>query len=191
MPMNTLKSKRCSMLMRQYKRNKDIELRNSIYELSRPAIIKCLKSATRKPLTNNELLSMSWDVFMLCSERYTPKEEYKISLVNAVHTIVNKSAAAIRKKNANEKNIGEGEYPEHELVDTIALRDSLIALKDFREGLPKKYQIIVDDCLASFGEDTRSRQSRVKLTKLPTHRYYEAKKVMSWAIEHILGRKKR
>lgn len=94
----------------------------------------------------------------------------------------------VKKKNANEKNIGDAAYPEPNIVDTIALRDSLIALKDFREGLPKGYRVIVDDCLASFGGDTRGKQSRIPLSKLPAHRYYEAKKVLSWAIEHILGR---
>lgn len=192
MPMNTLKAKRCASLISQYRQDVDnTELRNYIYELSRPAIIKCLKKSTRKPLTDCELLSMSWDVFLLCVYRHSETDAYQVTLVNAVHTVLNKMSHETKKKNSNEKNVGDSEYPEPEYTvsDTIALRDSLLALKDFRESLPVKYRIVLDDCLASLGEDTRSRQSRVKMTKLPSHRYYEAKKVMTWAIEHILGRK--
>jgi len=187
--MNALKEKRCSSLMKQYKQNVDnVELRNFIYELSRPTIIKYLKSTTRRPLTECELLSMSWDVFLLCIARYSFEESYMITLANAVHTVINKVASDVKKKNANEKNVGDGEYPEYNISDVTTLRDSLLALKDFRESLPKKYRVILDDCLTSLGEDTRSRQSRIAMTDLPAHRYYEAKKVMSWAIEHILGR---
>lgn len=190
MPMNSLKSKRCSTLLSLFKDNGNIKLRNKIYDLCRVEIIKCLKATTRKPLTEHELLSMSWDVFTLCVERHSKEEDYKDTLLKAVRTVVNRTYAEV-KKHSRERNIGYDEYPEErEMVDTIALRDSLIALKDFREGLPKQYRIIVDDCLASFGEAKQDKQSRIKETKLPTHRYYEAKKVMSWAIEHILGRKK-
>ena len=90
MPMNALKAKRCSLLMTRYKQNKDVELRNHIYKLSRTGIIKCLKSASRSHFTEVELLSMSWDVFMLCIERFSPEEDYVELLINASHTVMNK-----------------------------------------------------------------------------------------------------
>lgn len=188
--MNSLKANRCLALMHLYLQNKDDHvLRNKIFDLSCPTIVKYLKSSTRRSLTSTELISMSWDVFMNMLSRF-PAKNYMQILSKSVHYVINKETACIKKKNGNEKNIGNAEYPEPSVQDTADLRDALIMLKDFRDSLPPNYKIVLDDCLASFGEDTRSKQSRTKLAELPTHRYYEAKKVMSWALEHILGRKR-
>jgi len=187
--MNTLKASRCSKLLFKYKKSKDVLLRNSIYERSKNDIIKYLKVSSRKPLTDLELLSMSWDVFLICIEKHSPDEDYNLLLINAAHTVCNRERAQEKKKKKHERNVGAGKYPEKDNSESVIIRDSLIAMKDFRNSLPKNYKSVFDDCLASFGEDTRSHQSRIAIAKIPAHRYYEAKKLMKWFTQYLFGRR--
>lgn len=189
MLMNSLKVKRLNVLLCQLRNSGNTKLRNMIYELCRRELIQCIKQTTKKALTDCEVLSLSWDAFLLSVEHYSPEEEFQITITKAVRTVLNRVYTENTKRRTREKNVGYNEYPEESvMVDSLALRDSLMALKEFKDGLPKNYQIILEDCIASFGSAKQSKQSRIKEARLPIHRYYEAKKVMSWAVEHILGR---
>lgn len=188
--MNDLKSKRCDKLHSLYKETEETEIRNRLYNLCYEYVIRCLKQMSKRSLTEYELISMSWDAFLVCINKHEKNDDFRQSISSATRETINGMIAKESKQRRVEKNIGTMPYPEKEDdISHIAIKQAFIEIKDFRSILPKNYQIIFDDCLLSFGEDKRTHVSRVKKAKIPKHRYYEAKKILKWIAGNILGRK--
>lgn len=165
------------------KTRKRFEVRNELFELLREPIIRWMKSIMKNKnyMTEQELISHSWDCFLFCLERY--KKELKIPIPNHFHSYTKFYLLSTYSKTpaAPEDDL------QHNSHD-FAIFEGLDELKKFRDILPQEYQIVFDDSLMSMTKNNRDRVRRHKESYLQYYQYREAKKIMKIVIDFLLRR---
>jgi len=187
--MTDAEQKKCKSLIFRYKKKESIGIRNKIFLLLKPELIKWIKSVIGKRgkyLNEQEILSEAWDIF----ERgvFTYKKEYPIA--KHFHITTSKH---IRRKKLLEKKQGEKEIYLEDLDLEKAgntecsyfTMNVLISIKSFYEILPVQYKAIFEDAMSSFQSGNRDNLSRLKEIGIPAHRYYESKKIFRWVINFL------
>ena len=173
--------RRYKTIKREKTKNK---IRNDLYLLLQPFILKCLKSRLSKKnmwLDEGEILSTSWDAFEYCLERY--EEKYFLPSHFRIYTgfyILNHLVYR------NLPNISidteDGKRAAEDSIDgTKLIIGEYLVLKQFytvigRE-LGEEYTSIFEDALMSMSPSCFHRRSREKELKINHYRYTEAKKI--------------
>lgn len=187
--MTDAEQKKCKSLICRYKKKETFRVRDKIFLLLKPELIKWIKSVLGKRgkyLNESEILSETWDIFEKGVSTY--KKEYPIA--KHFHITVNKH---VRKKQFLEKKQGEKEvYLEDLDINTFGNKECsfitlnvLVSIKAFYEILPTQYQAVFEDALSSLRSGNRDNVTRVKEIGLPAHRYYESKKIFRWIINFL------
>lgn len=191
--MEKIEIERCKKLViqirsRKFSDEKKNELRNQLYNIMREDILKWMSSIIRGKdfLSQQELLSLSWDCFLFCLQYY--KLGRNIPIPNHFYATTKFFLLSIyHKKMMSEKNKQSMEDVEVEEFD-LSVFDSLDDLKSFKENLPEEYKLVFDDALMSMSGCRRSGVRRLKESPLSYYQYCEAKKIMKVIISFLLRR---
>lgn len=181
-------------LRRKGRRSKE-KIRNELFLLVQPFLLKCIKRKLGKRgiwKEQPEILSMSWDVFLYCLNRY--KEGYSLP----AHLYIYSEFYLISYFHTENKNkiayIEEcGEKVTDRASDHVRnLINEYISLKQFHalveKNLGDDYARIFEDAMMSMTTARSPRISRQKELKIKYARYIEAKKVFRQIIIFLLAK---
>jgi len=162
-------------------------VRNALYLKIKDDIIKWIKSICgqwSKSIPSDEILSISWDIFLFCLKHY--KENYKFSFHCYRYTkyyLLNKFAKE-----------GTVRIPLDELKETIAIGEDdsqnatfeqLLTIIQIRNDIPEEYRIIFDDAIQSFDKEAMPLRTKSE-TGLPDPVYHAVKKVLTSVIRFLV-----
>lgn len=199
--MNSFLQNKCAKMIIKYQQTNDQELRNQIYDLLMMHILKMTKNAMKKRKRHKsiqELLSYTWEIFSefmkvydiqyplmkhlsLCTESFISKkfqEDYKITK-RLISITTDEESGINCDDNLDYMAMSEG-------VNYTNFIDYTIDLKLFRDILSEDYRLVFDDALASRGAGVLQALNRIKESKFPPYRYYEAKRVFIILINYFL-----
>jgi hypothetical protein len=165
------------------------KVRNEIYEKMMTWMLIWVKSILTKwgkTESSTEKISMSWDAFMFCIDRY--KEGYPLAKHFHEYT-----KYYLLIKYAKEARVT---LPLEELKETLllvetpenVLFDRLLTLQQFRDVIPDKYKIVWDDACQSLSDADQYRQN-TKNPGIDRNVYVKLKEGYIPIIELILGTK--
>lgn len=171
------------------------EIRNELFNILLPyqkAWVRAILSKYSRYESDEEILSLSWNCFLFSLDRfdmgkiirfpqhfctyseYYLRNEYKKEAKDQEIIIVDEHAVNVLKNSsACEQPVGE------------EARGLLKALSDFHESLPDEYKVVFEDALSSINGDPKSKLRRIEKSKLPRHRYNEAKRVFTFFVIHM------
>jgi len=201
------KKQQLQQLIHQYK-TKDykyeafrLRLRNKIYGLMRDKMVNWIKGRFKKwgiYREEDEILSLSWDAFLFCLEKYDEEKNY--DLYRYFNDFVRYFLLLHR---AEEKDKLEPEYMEDLkglFTEDLFIKgdyeasDILTRLKNFRDLLPDKYRKIFDNTLLGVhpklasGSSSVSKENRGELSY---YKYYGLKEAFKIVIRSLVDEEKR
>ena len=175
--------KECSKLIKSYHTTKQdkrkIDYRNKLFEIMLTQMQIWIKSILGKwgiHRSSEEILSLSWDAFMFCLDKYsilknTPVPIYFYSFTRYFLLI----------HFAKEQGIT---VPLEELVDTLGLVNSdenimfgrLLRMHQVRSCLPEEHQFVWDDAYLSMSKHIMDKKGVSDLYGLTQNTYYNLKR---------------
>lgn len=186
-------------LIRQYqgrkgKRGKK-KIRNEIFLLVRPFLLKCIKRKLGKRgiwKEETEILSMSWDVFIYCLERY--KEGYRLPahihiysefyLISHFHSENRNRMTYVEEFEKEPPNMSS-DHVRNLISEYLSLRQFYLLVE---KNLGDDYAKIFQDALCSMTPACFHRVNREKEIGVNHYRYVEAKKVFRQVIIFLLAK---
>jgi hypothetical protein len=184
----------CTAIMKElYSHSSGIEkekYRNKLYLLLQESIIKWMCSILKSKaifISQEEILSQSWDCFLFCLKYYNL--EKNIPILNHFYAytkffLLLKESSKKYLKNKPVKS-NKGESGEGYSLSTFECLDDL---KSFRESLPEDYKTIFDDSFLSMGSAHKDRVRRLGETSVKYYQYHESKKIFRIVIDFLLRR---
>jgi len=165
-------------------------IRNEIYELMHPYLCKWIMSIYKDwgiYKQKGEVVSLSWEVFEYCLERYT--DDYPIPL----HFYTYSRYYLLAKLKGADENILRTHIkdlpdwaPFFTACGWSAAMDKILDLESFRGIIPEEYHSIFDDALHSLHPAKQMRRTGVKPSGLHKGEYYRVKKVLKKVIKLLL-----
>lgn len=143
-------------------------------------------------ISQEELLSLCWDIFESSSRQFGVFKKRGVSLKahlyrNCLYGV--KNYLAHRAKSMHLVSIDDVkdlvETQEQFFAHDLVLMDIL----SFRGTLPDNYQVVFEDALFSFSEKRSDHVVRKEKSGMTLPRYQENKKVFQWFIQFFLGRR--
>jgi hypothetical protein len=139
----------------------------------------------RRYRSDEEVLSMAWDVFMESMDVYVKGAGIKELFGSRASMLIKRMVSAERRKNRRVCSI--------EMVgDALPGDDSnrmvfepFMDIYSFRGSLSPEYQLVFDDAIQSMGGNNRDKMKDDRCP-LPAGRYYESKKIFQMLIEYFL-----
>ena len=183
---------RCISLFKEYQRRECVqeqqETRNRLFLIMKPYIETWLMSIARRRgvfINEQELISLSWESFLFCLDRY--RQGNPILIQNHFFAYTRFFFLRWQVREAKRKSILEDLEDNMATVsfeDEILLLDEIVKLKKL---IPKEYQIVFDDTLKSMaGENKDKVKTSKKIHGLSMSQYHTAKKIFKVMIEHFL-----
>ena len=165
-------------------------IRNDIFLLIYPFLEKWVKSILGKKkiyVDNSEMLSLSWDCFVFCLEKYRP--EKKISILGHSYSYTNFFLLSwISKKYNLLKNESGNSELDNQNDKFDIYYENIDELRRFKDILPEDYKQIFDDALLSMAGRPDAKVGYVKSEAYSQYKYQEAKKAFKFVIDFLLRR---
>lgn len=187
-------------LIRKYRRYKSerhrIRARNDVYELMRTKVVGYVKGVLarwHRYEDETELLSLSWDAFLFCLDRYVDE---KYDIYGHFNTYCR--YFLLLHYEGKDKGMDREVYLE-DVKDVISLRTDdpsdaigkLIELKAFRDSLVQEHQRRIFDHVVLGEEPELFANLKGERGGIPCYQYYKGfgtKTAFKSIIEYILGR---
>ena len=147
--------------------------------------IQSILSQKKVFLSKEELLSMNYECFEFCLNRFKP--DAKIPLPNHFYAYTKffigtnyvPNNGGIVCIDLADKEIGESVDLVYEYIDE---------LKEFRKSLPEEYYSVYDDAIMSLVGSRQNRLRRLNESPLTYQKYCESKKIFKIVIDYLLRR---
>jgi|SRR3990167_7190306 len=182
----------CTNLAKQYLSSvgeRKNNIRNTLYFKMQMPMSKWIQSVLAQKkvfLGKEELLSMNYECFEFCLDRFKPDGEiplpnhfyaYTKFFLNTNYIATNNGG--IIRMDLADREIGESIDLAYEYIDE---------LKEFRKSLPKEYYSVYDDAIMSLVDSRQNRLRRLDETPLTYQKYCESKKIFKIVIDYLLRR---
>ncbi len=180
----------CTDLAKQYlasSGDKKNNVRNALYfkmQLPMNKWIQSVLSQKKVFLSKEELLSVNYECFEFCLNRFKPNAE--IPLPNHFYAYTKFFLAMncgqhneIVCVNLADKEIGESLDLAYEHIDE---------LREFRKTLPNEYWSVYDDAIMSLVDSRQNRLRRLDESPLTYQKYCESKRIFKLVIDYLLRR---
>lgn len=187
--MNKLLENRIRRQIEAYRRRPTRELQERIFKCLHGYIEATLKTGLkihRRYRTDEEVLSMSWDVFEEGMSTYVDGVGIRELFGSRAILHIKRMVSGERRENkrvCSLEVIGE-EYLRDDSHRAIAA--PIMDLREFRNSLSPEYRLVFDDAIKSIGANARNK-SRDMRCPLPAGRYYESKNVFQMIIAYFLS----
>lgn len=166
------------------------KIRNGIFNEMRPFLDRWLKnhlSYRKIYMSDEERLSLGWECFMFCLEKYDP--DGGIPLPNHFFNYTKffvMTMFAKEKKTRESISAAASSMSRTEDGDPAALYSMLNSLRKFRDTLPNKYKDIFDDALIGMAGRPKDKASFDKTKGYTYYQYCEAKNAFKLIINFLL-----
>ena len=142
--------------------------------------------------SNEELLSLSWECFMFCFERFDFEKEVPIPNHFYSYTKFFLMPYSPHNKDYIFRFNGDGDDI-HNIIttdhkDLDIYYSHLDEIKSFRSILNNDYKMVFDDAFMSMAPSNTDRKDRMKECPLPHLRYRESKRIFKLIIDFLLRR---
>ena len=164
-------------------------IRNDIFLLIYPFLEKWVNSILGKRkiyVENSEMLSLSWDCFVFCLEKYRP--EKKIPILGHSYSYTNFFLLSWISKKYESKNKYDDSELDNQNDKFDIYYENIDELRRFKDILPEDYKQIFDDALLSMAGRPDGKVGYSKSEAYSKYKYQEAKKAFKFVIDFLLRR---
>lgn len=187
--MNKLLESRIRRQIEVCKKSPSPKLLESIFKKVEGYITATLKTALRvhrRYRTDEEVLSMAWDVFEEGMRVYVKgvgiRELFGSRAILHIKRMVS-SERRENKRTCSLELVGE-EYLGDDTHRAVII--PMMDLREFRDSLSGEYRLVFDDAIKSIGGNNRDKMKDPRCP-LPSGRYYESKNVFQMIISYFLS----
>jgi hypothetical protein len=186
--MNKLLEYRIRRQIEQYKKKPSLKLRESIFKKTDEHIMSVLKMSLRmhrRYRSDEEVLSMAWDVFEESLRVYV--QGMGVRKLLSTRAILHVKRMVSGERRENKRTCSLELVGEESLGDDIhrAITIPMMDLQELRKSLSPEYQLIFDDAIKSFGGNNRDKMKDPRCP-IPSGRYYESKNVFQMIVSYFL-----
>ena len=171
-------------------------LRNEVYLLVKPYLLRCIRNrliAKKIWLDEGEILSVSWDAFLYCIQRY--KEHYflpsHIRIYSGFFLLSYLGRKRLHPSISMDVEKTQRAVEENDAKYSKTLISEYLSLQQFcslvQKELGEEYVYVFEDALLSMSPSPFHRRTREKELKINHYRYTEAKKVFRQVIAFLLS----
>lgn len=168
-------------------------IRNGMFEKISPSIAMWIKgylSRRKKYISDQERLSLCWDCFEFCLDRYRPDNKISIPshFYGYTRFFLMSWFAKNKKYDDRNWNVSDNKIDHNNGNYLDEFYGQMDDLKTFRKTIPNDYQAIFDDALLSMAGQPRDRAPYRKSDSYGYYKYCESKKVFKLVIDFLLRR---
>jgi len=193
--MNKHKQRRLCNRLKRFKKTGDAEIRNEVYHELQPLLFASVKSALGRARIYEpeaEVLGLTWDAFEAGLEQFDGKQdEICTFFVNSTYSYVSEKVRCERRSQKRFRTLDD-ETANQLLVngsghDQYSVTNGLISAKEFWGFLPEEYRMVFEDAVLSLDDVDVYRKRKNPKLKMPSTRYYEAKRVMRLVAKFLIA----
>lgn len=168
------------------------KIREEIFLYMSPILDKWIKGILNNRkfyMSYPERLSVSWDCFLFCFDKYNPDKNIPILKHSYTYTKFFFLSWFAKESKTNNNFNAEEECDKNKENDPSIFYDQIDELRQFRDTLGGQgYKQIFDDALLSMAGRPENKVGYVQTTAYHKYKYQEAKKAFKLIIDYLLRR---
>lgn len=183
--------------IKKYKKSGDVEIRNDVFDQLLPIVTASIKSILGRGkmyVTEGEVLSFAWDAFETGLAEYDCKGDLCTHFSNHACYYIKDKLRNEKRSNRKFKSLDEEvvngialDLAKNGTADQYSIADGLMTAREFVATLPEEYRLVFEDAVMSLDEIGNYRKKKNPGIKMPTTRYYEAKRVMRLVAKFLIA----